>query len=106
MLFKRNHINKAVSAILLVMLLFIHSVKLLHTHTGDHLSKNNQSVIIKSSADCSICSYQLSKDADDVVHLSFCEYEPQSVNFDTPLISFHKNSFHTAFENLGPPNLA
>jgi len=103
MLFKGIHINKVISAALLVMLLLIHSIKLLHTHSGDNLSANSNSEIIKSSSDCGICNYQLAKDANDLVHSSICNYGTQPKNFDTKLISAHKFSFHTAFENRGPP---
>ena len=80
MLFERNYIKKAFSAILLVMLLAIHSIRLLHSHPTntiflDH-SCNNAALDINDNSetanlsDCSICSYQLGKDADDLVYAS------------------------------------
>jgi hypothetical protein len=117
MFFRRTYIHKAISAVLLVLLLFIHSVKLLHTHSsniffsnhdckGNGLDKNDHSQVTKSTADCSICSYQLGKDADDLVYpvSDICNSEQEL--FNTQLISFHKLSFHTAFENRGPPGIA
>ena len=117
MLFKGNHINKAISAALLVLLLLIHSIKLLHTHSnnsfflnhsckGNEPDKNDHSQVAKSFADCSICSYQLGKDADDLVYPASDICNPERQLFNTPLLSFHKLSFHTAFENRGPPGIA
>jgi len=117
MLYKSNYTNKAISAVLLVLLLFIHSIKLLHTHSSDNffsnhscksngLDKNDHSQVAKSSADCSICNYQLSKDADDLVYPTSDICKPEQQLFNTQLISFHKLSFHTAFENRGPPGTA
>jgi len=114
MLFKSNYINQVISAMLLVMLLFIHSIKLLHTHSSNNsfsihscgnngLEKNDNSEVAKSSSDCSICSYQLSKDADDLVYPVFYNPDPEQINFNTRLILFQKFSFYTAFDNRGPP---
>ena len=115
MLFKGNHINKAISAALLVLLLLIHSIKLLHTHSNDSflsnnckisgLDINNNSKIVKPSSDCSICSYQISKDADDFVQPAFYNPDPEQINFNTRLILFHKFSHPSAFENRGPPEI-
>jgi len=112
MLFKSNYINKAISAALLVLLLFIHSIKLLHTHSGNNffsnhdcngLEKKNSYDFAKASSECSICSYQLSKDADDLVYPAFCNPCHEQINFNTRLISFQIFYFHTAVENRGPP---
>ena len=103
MLFKRGYINKTFSAALLVMLLLIHSIKLLHSHSGDNFCKDHHSAIVKSAADCSICSYQLNKDADDLVFPSMVEFDHGTISFNSSLISFHEINFHTAFENRGPP---
>jgi len=114
MLFKREYTRKAFSAILLVMLLFIHSIKLLHTHPvniffADHSCKNasvgiNDDSGNANSSDCSICNYQLSKDADDLTYFTNDNNVTEQNVFNSPLISFHKFSFHTAFENRGPPS--
>ena len=82
-LFKNRYIHKCISAILLVILLLIHSIKLLHTHSsnnsfsnhicsGNCFEKNDNSDLAKSSSDCGICNYQLTKDADDLVYPGFC----------------------------------
>jgi len=114
MLFKSTYINKAISAVLLVLLLLIHSIKLLHAHStnsffSDHdwkgLDKKNTQEFATSSSDCSICSYQLGKDADDLVYPIFCTPGPDQINFNARLISFQKFSFYTAFENRGPPGI-
>lgn len=113
MLFDRNYIKKAFSAILLVMLLAIHSVKLLHAHPANTVfldqSCNNAAVDINDDAqsanlaDCSICSYQLSKDADDLACVSDAAPPTDHSIVNSFLLSFHKFAFHAAFENRGPP---
>jgi hypothetical protein len=104
MLFTRSDINRAVSAMLLFTLLLIHSVKLLHSHS-DNFFDSNKIEIVKPSSDCSICSYQINKDADDLVYPALGGHESQPVNFEIQFISFHEFSLHTAFENRGPPSL-
>ena len=112
-LFKSNYINKAVSSVLLVLLLFIHSIKLLHTHSNSFFSNHNCNGLdgkktyefATSSSDCSICSYQLGKDADDLVYPEFCDPSPAQIDFNTRLISFHKFSLPSTFENRGPPTI-
>lgn len=100
---KGYDINKVVSAVLLVALLFIHSIKLLHAHSGDNLAGNSHSEIFKSSSDCSICSYHLNKDADDpVAHVCY-DFEPEQDVFNSQLISFQALSFYSALETRGPP---
>ena len=116
MLFKSNYIKKSFSAILLVMLLFIHSIKLLHTHSSnqifsDEACKNNipgkdqHNELTKTASDCSICSYQPGKDADDLVYPGSIDRDPVQNIFNTRLIPFHKLSLPSAFENRGPPFL-
>lgn len=115
MLFKSNYIKKGFSAILLAMLLFIHSIKLLHTHSGNKFfsdhgcstigEKNDDPEVVKSFADCSICSYQLSKDAGDLLSPFPVNYLPLQNICNTRLIPFHKFSFPSAFENRGPPSV-
>ena len=114
MLFKNSYIQKCISAILLVMLLLIHSIKLLHTHSnnnsfsnlnssGNCFEKNDDSGLAKSSADCSICNYQLTKDADDLVSPAFFNPVTELQNFNAKIISFHKFSHPSSLENRGPP---
>ena len=113
MLFDCNYIKKSFSAILLVMLLAIHSIKLLHSHPTNTAFLNhscNKAALeindISESAnlsDCSICSYQLTKDVDDLACASDTAPATEHNIFNSFLVSFHKFSFHTAFENRGPP---
>ena len=96
------------------MLLLIHSVKLLHTHSRDNsfsnhacsgncFEKNDDSDLSKSSSDCSICNYQLTKDADDIVYPAFIGPVIELQNFNTRIISFHQFSPPSSLENRGPP---
>ena len=114
MLFKNRYIHKCISAILLVMLLLIHSVKLLHTHQGNKslshhncsgncLEKNDNSDPARSSSDCSICNYQLTKDADDLVYPAFCDPIIEQSDLVARSISFAKFSHPSGLENRGPP---
>jgi len=113
-LFKNNYIHKCISAILLVVLLLIHSIKLLHTHSsnnsfsnhicsGNCFEKSKVSNSGKSSSDCDICNYQLTKDADDLKEPAFCSLITQQIDLCTRSISFHKFSYPSVLENRGPP---
>ena len=96
------------------MLLLIHSIKLLHTHSRDNsfsnhicsgncFEKNDNSDLSKSSSDCSICNYQLTKDADDLVYPVFCNPISERIDLKARSISFDKFSHPPALENRGPP---
>jgi hypothetical protein len=113
-LFKNRYIHKCISAILLVVLLLIHSIKLLHRHSsnnsfsnhicsGNCFEKNDDSDLAKSSSDCSICNYQLTKDADDLVYPEFCNPITEQSDLITRSVSFHKFSHPSSLENRGPP---
>src|SRR4030095_396844 len=115
MFFNGNYIKKAISSVLLVMLLLIHSIKLLHTHSGNNsfsnhicsgncFEKNDNSELAKSSSDCSICNYQLTKDADDLVYPFFCNLVTERNDFNKTSISLHKFSFPSTLESRGPPS--
>ena len=116
MLFDRDYIKKAFSAILLVMLLAIHSIKLLHSHPTNTIflnhSCNNAALDTNDNSDtgnlsdCSICSYQLTKDADSLACVSNTAPATEHAIFNSFLLSFHRFSFHTAFENRGPPSIS
>src|SRR5215204_2461512 len=103
MFFERNYIKKAFSAILLVMLLGIHSIRLLHSHpTNNNFlnhSCNNAAFEINDNSettnlpDCSICSYQLGKDADDLAYDSVIAPATEHNIFNSFPLSFHKFSF-------------
>jgi len=106
MLFGHSNINKAVSSLLLVILLLIHSVKLLHSHAANTFSSNEihkHGSIVKNLSDCSICNYQLAKDIDD----PFCYHEeactPRTSISNSQLIEFYKGISYSAFESRGPP---
>ena len=97
------------------MLLLIHSIKLLHTHSRDNsfsnhicsgncFEKNDASDLAKSSSDCSICNYQLTKDADDLVYPEFCNPITEQYSLITRSISFDKFSRPSSLENRGPPD--
>jgi len=114
MLFKRHNINKAISSLLLVLLLLIHSIKILHTHSnsilvsnhncaGDSKEKNNVSQVSSSTVDCSICSYQINKDTDGLPAPPICDLVAEPSESNSKLTSSQILSFHTAFENRGPP---
>ena len=115
MLFERNYIKKAFSAILLVMLLGIHSIRLLHSHPTNTIFLNhscnisaldiNDNSETANLADCSICSYHLGKDAEDLANASDTAPATEHIIFNSFLLSFHNFSFHIAFENRGPPTI-
>jgi hypothetical protein len=98
------------------MLLLIHSIKLLHTHSRDNsfshhtwsdscLEKNDNSDPAKSSSDCSICNYQLTKDADDLVFPGSCNPVIEQNDLIARSILFDKFSHPSSLENRGPPVL-
>ena len=96
------------------MLLFIHSVKLLHTHSISQIfsnegcknnitGKEHHTEITKIPSDCNVCSYQLTKDTDDLNYPGSVDPDGKQSIFNTRLIAFHKLSLPSAFENRGPP---
>ena len=105
MLFGKKYISKAISSVLLVVLLLIHSVKLLHSHPSNGFCSkdHHNSSVVKNSSDCSVCSYQLASDTEAqgffqhevyVSYQNFIQLHPGS---------FYKTSFYSAFEGRGPP---
>ena len=115
MLFERNYIKKAFSAIFLVMLLGIHSIRLLHSHPTNTIFLNhscdkaaldiNDNSETANLSDCSICSYQLGKDVDELPYVSDTAPAIEHNIFNSSPFSFHKFSFHSSFENRGPPSI-
>lgn len=105
MLFGNGYTSKAISSILLVALLLIHSVRLLHSHPNDTFcSKDLQSSsVVKNTSDCNVCSYQLAKDTDEKNYFDFETYVLFEDIIDQHLVSFYKPSLSSAFENRGPP---
>lgn len=106
MLFRNKYLNKAISAALLGLLLLIHSIKLLHTHSSvsSHDVHKNSSAV-NPNVDCNICDYQLSKDADETVYTIAELQRHEHSDIHTQLILSYTYSFHTALENRGPPAL-
>jgi hypothetical protein len=95
-------------------LIFIHGVKLLHTHSYNLFSSTqlqlNTEVLNTLddsssyySGDCEICNYQLTKDSDHF----FAGISDDKPGFFTnhlyQLIFFRKLSPFSSFENRGPP---
>ena len=114
MILRKRHIDKSISAVLLVMLLFIHSIKLLHTHaatdalsnhncTGNCFEQNENSEPVKNSADCGVCSYQLTKDADHFTGPDLYDPITHASDLNTESLSFNKFYLPSVLENRGPP---
>ena len=79
MIFLRTtYFRKTVAIIFLLLFVFIHAVKALHTHditlTANSTSKN--STAIKADFYCAICDFQLAKD---------CDTEVPVITFSTPV---------------------
>ena len=113
---RNKYIHKCVSAVLLVMLLFIHSIKLLHTHStnnsfshhvcnGSCFEDNDHSEIATTSADCGICNYQLTKDADHILVPEFRSPIIEQTDLNAKLVSSYKCSRPPGLENRGPPSI-
>lgn len=110
---RNKYIHKCVSAVLLVVLLFIHSIKLLHTHStnnsfshhicnGSCFEKNDNAELAKTSADCGLCSYQLAKDADHPACPElFSPVEQIVLNIRSVLLN--RFSTPSVLESRGPP---
>lgn len=87
----------------LVMFLFIHAEKLLHTHRStDHLVANNQSTV-SSPKGCAICDFQLGKDAqlaDPItVTIQFPPTRDIVKGYNSPILSFKVEKI----SGRGPP---
>ncbi len=105
MFFGNKYLIKAVASLLLVSLLLIHSLKLLHSHPTV-LSLNDvhkHSAVVKDNSHCSICSYQLAKDADDKFCAEIQDVGTALTKYDPQLTTSYTVSFHPAFESRGPP---
>lgn len=100
---------------LLVILLLIHSIKLLHNHSANSLShhvcngscfeNNDSSELAKTSADCGLCSYQLTKDADHAACPEFCSPIIEHSDLNVKLVSLNKFFPPSILENRGPPSI-
>ena len=110
-----SYLQKFTSAGLLTILLFIHSVKLLHTHSNNTFIPDNKSAQVKKqnesehhfsrNADCNVCNYQLARDGDQV--LIFREeglriYSNDFTSFSSDILL---DTFYSFFESRGPPSV-
>ena len=95
---------------MLVMLLLVHSIKLLHGHTGYFANVHESDVVDlinidhATAIDCGICSYQLAKDADEVVCVAGNEMAPVCDILNDNKIFFYTASLFSFFEGRGPPS--
>lgn len=112
----RSYFKKISAGILLIVLLFIHSVKLLHNHVYlplciNHAAENSGREIADTKTisihpgDCVVCAYHLNKDSDAVTsfqQIVFCTYNPIrcALFLDSPY-----TAFLFVFETRGPPVL-
>ena len=106
---KISYVNKAMAVTMLFMLLLVHSIKLLHGHSG-YFSNDHKSNVVDlnnndhpSSTDCGICSYQLGKDADDVVFVAGAGIVQAGDILNENNSSFYTASLVSFFESRGPP---
>jgi len=112
-MFYKSHINKAAAGLLLIVLLFIHSVKLLHNHSLRQChSVHAAAALCKmiddtswSSGDCSICNYHLTKDAYTNFSTGTLDHPVYLSDFNPENISFKKTGSFYLFETRGPPAL-
>lgn len=106
MLRGNKYISKALSSILLAVLLLIHSVRLLHSHPNNSIcsKETHSSSVAKNSSDCSICSYQLAKDASAEVYFPQKMQFNYQTSFDLRLSISYKTAFNSVFESRGPPS--
>jgi hypothetical protein len=71
---KNTIARKAGALLLLLLFLFVHGVKLGHTHDGGRNRADAGTTHIQKTVDCSICDYHIAKDGDN-----------PSTSFDPPL---------------------
>ena len=69
MYFLRNNLIQKTSTVFLITLfLFIHAVKIFHTHSFSHNAANNynnkNATVVKANFFCAICDFQIAKDSD------------------------------------------
>lgn len=114
MFFAHDNKRKVISCVLLIILLVIHSIKLLHNHSsvliapgaylaadGDDLKQKVESV--KGSQDCPVCSYQPAKDADDKFFTAVDIHYPVGCKTLSTLTVFSPVALPASFESRGPP---
>lgn len=109
MFFYGHYIRKTVAGSLLIVLLFIHSVKLLHNHCSRQLdckqiTGHTDSVSASSvSSDCDICNYQVAKDTEHAFAEMDIKIARADTIFNAGLIVNGESSFITSFDTRGPP---
>src|SRR5690242_14916792 len=113
MLWSKHNINKFFSGTLLIVLLFVHSVKLLHSHPQFYATKSDNTSSfeqvkknseIKLATDCEICNYQVTKDTDNA--FSFIEHncKIETASFYNEFILGSPKIFYSTSESRGPPS--
>jgi hypothetical protein len=112
-LFSKQNIKKIFSGTLLIVLLLVHSVKLLHTHSycnfysskevHDSCDKISSSKESKFSPDCEICSYQITKDTDHSFYLADHICKIERTDFYTCSVSAGSQQTSFSFDGRGPP---
>ena len=114
-LMTRIYTRKIVAAIFLLSLLFIHCAKFLHSHSYNNISSKQctygqalQTEFVTTSnsttsADCTICNYQLPTPADDLFPADETYLPAIKINFNTAFHSHKSLIAFSSFETRGPP---
>lgn len=67
---RTSYFKKAGASIFILLLVFIHAVKALHTHEISVISANvitKNATAVKADFSCNICDFQIAKDSDAIV---------------------------------------
>ena len=112
-LFSRQNIKKIFSGTLLIVLLLVHSIKLLHTHSycnfysSKDIHGSFNKVLIseesKFSTDCEICNYQITKDTDHSFYLADAICKIERTCFYNCSVSAGSQQTSFSFGSRGPP---
>jgi hypothetical protein len=102
----KDHIKKASALFFFCILIFIHAEKALHSHPPELRAKSSHSALIKHfSATCSICEFQVTKDASMPAVL----YPGQAQVIEEPEFSFFQvypqTQYFQSIPGRGPPAL-
>jgi len=114
MFFAHDNKRKVISCFLLIILLAIHSIKLLHNHSNVQITPGaglatgsidvqHKAAFVKSFQDCTVCSYQPAKDADDKIFTAEDIHYPVGCKTLPTLTVFSPVAFPASFESRGPP---
>ncbi len=105
---RKKWIQKTSAYFLLTLFVFIHAVKILHTHDYSYTfynTENKNAAILKAGFTCAICDFQIAKDSD-------AEYA--TLNISTPLhfitayynyTSLQLHAFSISSSIRGPPSI-